>query len=114
MFTNLDKLSDRGLTDAIHSFSNNHKEEQGALRPKHFDKIVEVILKEFEDRVGYLEEMLLGAVCRSLINLPVTQNSKDTEGILSKIMDRITGVKDLYALESVCMFCSLIDSSKAK
>lgn len=45
VFTNLDKLNDRGFTDAIYAFSKNHSEEQGALRPKQFDKIVEVALK---------------------------------------------------------------------
>jgi hypothetical protein len=45
IFTNLDKIDDRGFTDAVYSFSKNHSEEQGNLRPKQFDKILAVIVE---------------------------------------------------------------------
>lgn len=45
IFTNLDKIDDRGFTDAVYSFSKNHQEEQGNLRPKQFDKILSVIVE---------------------------------------------------------------------
>lgn len=58
--------------------------------------------------------MLLGGICRSLTNLPTVPNTKETELMLRRIKDRIEGIKDLYALESICMFCSVVDSSLSK
>lgn len=56
----------------------------------------------------------MGALCRSLIKLPIFNRFKDVSSILDKIKGRIKGVQDIYSLESICMFCSLIDSPKAK
>ena len=69
---------------------------------------------EFCDRLLYIEETLLGALCRSLIKLPVFGKLGREDEILNKIAGRVKEIKDLYALESVCMFCSLIDSERSK
>ena len=98
VFTNLDKIDDRGLADVVYALSNNHREEQGTLRPKQFDKVLEAVLKEFQDRLPYIEESLVGSMCKSLSHLPVFQRLGDSEDILDKVLTRVRGVKDTYAL----------------
>lgn len=71
VFENIDKVDNTFFTDALYSFSFNHFEEQGALKPRMFEAVARKICTELEERIGYLPEEDLGSVCRSMCKLPV-------------------------------------------
>lgn len=113
VFENCDKLSNSFFADALQSFSHNHAEEQGAIRPRMFDAIAKKVCTEVEERIGYLPEADLGSVCRSLVKLPIFGKNLFNEiAILDKISDRISSIENVYVLEGVSLFVSMLQDSK--
>lgn len=45
LFMNVHQLSDDAFADAVFAYCKNHKQEQGVLRPKMSEKIVEAMWK---------------------------------------------------------------------
>ena len=72
LFKNIEQLDNSLFAESVWAYANNHKQEQGLLKPALSNKIQQVIIEELvEHRVNSLDDEDLGLIAQSLTKLPM-------------------------------------------
>ncbi len=87
---NIHQLSDESFADAVFGYCRNHKEEQGLLKLKMSERVIETMWRELDERVSSLEEEDLGLIIRSVSNTSMLRNDRmDWTHIVETLGERL-------------------------